>query len=258
MPRQLDADLVEIVRLFRRRRQWRHVLAIGIGAVALMLGTAMVAARLAWHDPGAAAGTGAALYAAGALGAAWGAAGGFSRRLGGWAAGTLAFGVLAVLAFLATAAVAGESRAVSRRVLAAELLDHSDVAGLLGPGTADLQTPGASIARSTSVANWRAGPYGDRGAALSLKVVRSGRQAGRLRDGRRPPGARPVGGLPGGYAQEAGRVTRIRAGRGDWVVALQVRAGGPPDPVPVLAACADYVLDLLTVASDPVPWPAAA
>ena len=328
--------------MFRRRRRWRHVLAITAGAVALVLGTAIVAARLAADAPAGtpSAGTGAALYAAGALAAAWGGAGGFTRRLGPWLAGTLILGVLAVLAFLAAAALSGNGDglitngrtgtrgpAASRaggtaassgagRVLAAELLDQADIDRLLGPGLADLQTPGAVIARSTSLALWRRpGGRGGAGAvSLSLTVKRSGRQAGRLRDGRRPPGAQPVGGLPGGYAQQfsGGRVTRVRAGRGDWVVALQLRGAGPDrpaparpvpaypvptdpvpadsvptdsvpadsvpadsvptdsvpadsvpagpvlaDPVPPLAACVDYVLDLLTVASAPVTRAAA-
>src|SRR5580698_7054592 len=92
MSRHLDAELVEVVRMFRRRRRWRHVLAITAGAVALVLGTAIVAARLAGDAPPGTPSAG---------------AGGFTRRLGPWLAGTLILGVLAVLAFLAAAALSG-------------------------------------------------------------------------------------------------------------------------------------------------------
>jgi len=49
-----------------------------------------------------------------------------------------------------------------------------------------------------------------------------------------------------------GRVTRVRASRGGWVVAMQLRAAaGADDPAPQLAADISHMLDLLTGA-----WPA--
>ena len=160
MPRPLDAEFVEVVRLFRRRRRWQHVLAMIIGAVALILGSAIVAAWLGHHatlglPP---SGAGAGLYLAGALLSGWGAARGFTARLAGWLPATLVFGVLAVLAFMLAAAFSGEtdslfangrtetsgSRSVAApsrpaataaaqlasRVLAAELLDRVAQAAL--------------------------------------------------------------------------------------------------------------------------------
>jgi hypothetical protein len=296
MPRPLDAEFIEVVRQFRRRRQWRHVLAMIIGTVALLLGSAIVAARLAHH---ATAGlpspdAGAGLYLAGALLAGWGAAGGFTSRLAGWLPATLVLGVLAMLAFVLAALFSGETdsiftngrpepsrnRAASSssssssiagappprapaRVLATELLDRADIEAFLGPAPADLETPGARIARSRSLAIWRTAPAGYSGGrairpasqpALSLTVQYSARQARSLRNGRRPARSTPVAGLAeGGYVRHhdgsAGRVTRVRAGRGDWVVALQLRTAAAGDPGPLLAASVNRMLDLLTAAS---------
>src|ERR1700679_2252052 len=86
MSRQLDAELIEVVRLFRRRRRWRHVLALIIGAVALIIGTAVLAARLTHRGVSGtpSLGAGVALYVAGALVSGWGGAGGFTARLAKW------------------------------------------------------------------------------------------------------------------------------------------------------------------------------
>jgi hypothetical protein len=159
------------------------------------------------------------------------------------------------------------------RVLAAELLDRADIEAFLGPAPADLETPGARIARSRSLAIWRAAPAGYSGGrairpasqpalsqpalsqpALSLTVQYSARQARRLSIGRRPARGTPVAGLAdGGYVRHhdgsAGRVTRVRAGRGDWVVALQLRTAAAGDPGPLLAASVHRMLDLLIAAS---------
>jgi hypothetical protein len=305
MPRPLDAEFIEVVRQFRRRRRWRHVLAMIIGAVALILGSAIVAARLAQHataglpSPGAGAG----LYLAGALLAGWGAAGGFTARLAGWLPAALVFGVLAMLAFVLAALFSGETESiftngrpepsrnpaagsgtgappprlagpssaptpasaagVAGRVLAAELLDLADIEAFLGPAPANLETPGARIARSRSLAIWRTAPAGYSAGrairpagqpALSLTVQYSARRARRLSNGRRPARGTPVAGLAdGGYVRHhdgsAGRVTRVRAGRGDWVVALQLRTAAAGDPSPLLAASVHRMLDLLIAAS---------
>jgi hypothetical protein len=279
MPRQPDAEFTEAVRLFRGRRRWRHVLAMIIGAVTLILGTAVVAARLTHHGtPGLPSlGMGAGLYAAGTLAFAWGAAGGFTARLATWLPASLVFGGLAVLMFVLAALFSGQadgifsngrpeagsrgsarpgtSSSASGRVLAAELLDRSDIERWLGPAPGDLQTPGAGIARSRSLAIWRSAAP-DR-AAVSLTVQSSVRQAARLRHGYCPPGAQAMAGLAdGGYVRRhdgrLGRVTRVRASRGDWVVAMQLRAAaGADDPAPQLAADIRHMLDLLTGA-----WPA--
>jgi hypothetical protein len=42
MPRHLDAEFAGAVCLFRGRRRWRHVLAMISGAVALILGSAVL------------------------------------------------------------------------------------------------------------------------------------------------------------------------------------------------------------------------
>jgi hypothetical protein len=144
-------------------------------------------------------------------------------------------------------------------VLAVELLDRSDIEPLLGSVPDSPQTPGATIARTRSLAIWRAcGPgltsgHQARGtdlAAVSLTVQYSARQAGRLRNGYCPRGARPVTGLAGGgYVRTSGRVIRVRSGRGDWVVALQLRRAAADDPLPLLAARVTHMMDLLTAAS---------
>src|ERR1700744_3783351 len=79
------AVTAEAIGQFPRRRRWRHVLAITARAVPLLLGTAILAAQLTRRETAGLppAGAGAALYVAGALAAAWGAAGGFPRRPGG-------------------------------------------------------------------------------------------------------------------------------------------------------------------------------
>jgi hypothetical protein len=291
MSRQPDAELAEVVRLFRGRRRWRHVLAMIIGAVALFLGTAVVAARLTHHGtPGSPSlGAGAGLYAAGTLAFSWGGAGGFTTRLARWLPASLVLGGLAVLGFALAAlfpndmfsndntgpgsrpstrpsrSSASSASSASGRVLAAELLDRSDLERWLGPAPADLQTPGARIARSRSLAIWRAAPPGRSDArsqaAVSLTVQYSARQAARLAHGRCPAGAQAMPGLAdGGYVRHhdgrLARVTRVRASQGDWVVALQLRAAARgDDPAEQLAADVRHILDLLTTAgvSTPVP-----
>jgi hypothetical protein len=283
-----------VVRRFRRRRKWRHVLAIIAGTIALILGTAIVAARLAHQQVAGtpSSGAGAGLYVAGALVCGWGGAGGFTRRLEKWLPATLILGLLAVLGFVVAAVLWNEGDAVisngqphggstrtpvppssppnssqaAGRVLAAELLDRDDIEQLLGSAQADLQTPGATVARTRSLAIWRAispgmgggSPRGARLAAVSLTVQYSARQAGRLCNGHCPRGARPVAGLAGGLAGggyvrhhdgSSGRVTRVRAGQGDWVVALQLRGAAEADPLPLLVADVRHMLDLLTAAS---------
>ena len=95
---------------------------------------------------------------------------------------------------------------------------------------------------------------GARPAAVSLTVQYSARQARRLRSGRRQAGADAIAGLgEGGYLRRhdgsAGRVTRVRAGRGDWVVSLQLRTPAAGDPAPLLAADVNHALGLLIAAS---------
>jgi hypothetical protein len=262
MPRELDPEFVEVVRLFRGRRRWRHVLAMIIGAAALILGTAVVAAHLTHRDQAGlpSLGAGAGLYAAGALLAGWGAAAGFTSRLGRWLPATVVFGVLAVLVFVLAAVFSSDTNSLTTngnttsrnpryiaspgRVLAAELLDRSDIERLLGAVPADLQTPGAKVARTRSMAIWRAAQAGvrpARQAAVSLTVQYSPRRARRL----------VQGGRIRHHDGSLGRVTRVRAGRGDWVVALQLRTGVPGDPAPLLSASVSHMLGLLTAASGP-------
>ncbi len=215
----------EAIGQFRRRRRWRHVLAMIAGGAALVLGTAVVAAQLTHRNTAGlpSAGAGAGLYGAGALLAAWGAAGGFTRRLAGWLPACLAFGVLAVLAFMAAAVFAdeadtmtykagpggasGRAPAAPGHVLAAELLGQAEIGRLLGPAPADLVTPGATAARAHSVAMWR----NDQGL-VSLNVKYSPRRAARLERG-------------GHTASHYGRVIRVRAGHAGWLVVLQLRSG---------------------------------
>jgi hypothetical protein len=109
MPRHLDAEFAGAVCLFRGRRRWRHVLAMISGAVALILGSAVLAARLTHHGtPGLPSlGAGAGLYAAGTLAFGWGGAGGFTARLATWLPASLVFGSLAVLVFVLAALFSG-------------------------------------------------------------------------------------------------------------------------------------------------------
>jgi hypothetical protein len=287
MSRQPDAELVAVVQRFRHRRRWRHLLAIGLGSVALIVGPALVAARLAPAAPRPASNpsfaVGVALYGAGALAAGWGAAGGFTRRLGRWVLGSLLFGALAMLVLLIMAVLsqngdsvfsngradpsAGRSPRPTRAgpatsppagaglVLAAELLDTADLERLLGPGVPARQTPGSVVARATSMAIWRADGRGrpSERPSVSLTVRYSARRARRTRAGHRPAGAQHAAGLDGGFVQHVsgGRVTRVRAARGDWVVTLQLR--GPADrgdAGPLLTALTGHVLGLLAAAED--------
>lgn len=181
MPRELDANFVEVVRLFRCRRRWRHVIAMIIGGVALILGTAIVGAHLTDHSvPGLASlRVGVGLYLAGALLSGWGGPRGFTRRLAIWLPACLVFGVLAVLVFAVAAVFSGEADSVvfdggsaagsartvqpvsrparasaSSRVLAAELLDRSDLERLLGRPQPTCRLPGR---RSRGPVPWPSG-----------------------------------------------------------------------------------------------------
>jgi hypothetical protein len=238
----------EAIGQFRRRRRWRHVLAITAGTVALLLGTAILAAQLTRRDTAGLppAGAGAALYVAGALAAAWGAAGGFTRRLARWVPACLIFGALAVVVFMAAAVFTSAAETLTYqpgpggaslpppgagRALAAELLGPADIALLLGPDLPELTTPGASLARSRSIAIWRnqAGMV-----SLNVKYSRS-RAAGLERSGH--------------TASRHGQVLRVRAGRAGWLVALQLRGGVAGDAEAVLAVLADRALGRLAAAS---------
>jgi hypothetical protein len=241
----------EAIGQFRRRRRWRHVLAMVAGGAALVLGTAVVAAQLTHRNTAGlpSAGAGAGLYIAGALLAAWGAAGGFTRRLAGWLPACLAFGVLAVLVFMAATVFASDADAMTYkagpggasgrapgppgRVLAAELLGQDEIGRLLGPAPADLTTPGATAARAHSVAIWR----NDQGM-VSLNVKYSPRRAARLERN-------------GHTVSHYGRVLRVRAGRDGWLMALQLRSGIARDPEPLLAELAGQALGRLAAASAP-------
>ena len=301
--RRVDAELVEVVHLFRRRRKWRHILAMVAGGVLLALGSALLAAHLTHrtmtNTPSI--GIGGGLYAAGVLLFAWGAAAGFTARLARWLPASLVLGVLAVLVLMLAAIFSAESddvffngrtegpvvarpagpagsgrpAAVGRsgrpvvtgRVLAAELLDRSDLARFFGQAQTELQTPGERMARTWSLAIWRGlpdlGPRNgarpgradrpSRSAALSLTVQYSARRAGRLQRGHRPGAGREVPGLPDGYVRHhtgsAGVVTRVRAGRGDWVVALQLRTQASDDPTELLAWYVTRMLNELNAAS---------
>jgi len=306
--RQLDADLVQIVRLFCRRRKWRHVLTMLIGAVLLILGSGAVAVHLTRQAMSGtpSIGVAGALYAAGALLFAWGTAAGFTRRLAKWLPASILLGVLAVLALVLASVFTGESdelflngrpqgestyeppsgarRAsasaagpagvadpldrpgppdspdLSGRVLAAELMDQAELEIFLGPAPADLRTPGEHAARTRSLAIWRTGPPPGTAStrpsqltALSLTVQHSARRADKLWRGRFPSGAQPVQGLPGGYVRHrtisTGNVTRVRAGRGEWVVALQLRTPHGDDPTRQLADTVARLVDLLNAAT---------
>lgn len=287
--RRLDAELIQIVRAFRRRRKWRHVLSMLLGGILLFAGSAIVAAHLTHHTLSntPAIGAGAGLYAVGVPLFAWGAAAGFTRRLATWLPVTVVLGVLTVLVLAVAAMIAtgpdqiimdhngnpqGNSRyrptppaqastsAGSNRVLAAELLTQADVARYLGPAPADLQTPGRHVARTRSLAIWRSVPGQGSGRpseqpALSLTVQHSARQADKLSRGHFPGGAQPVQGLPGGYVRHhnrpgsTGNVTRVRAGRGEWVVALQLRTPIADDPTGLLAGTVAQLIELLNAAS---------
>ncbi|HEV2639635.1 MAG TPA: hypothetical protein VGX23_31170 [Actinocrinis sp.] len=303
--RQLDAELDQIVRLFRRRRKWRHILALLAGVLLLPAGSAIVAARVTRHTMSdtPSIGVGAGVYAAGVLLFAWGAAAGFTARLARWFPATVVLGVLAVFAFGLAALFSNETdevfangrgqagtsfqpspghrsatapgiRELSGRVLAAELLSRDEVARFLGPAPAEVQTPGEHVVRARSLAIWRTGPDvrprspAGGGAAdarpsvsarvaqtsiLSLTVQHSARAAGRLRQGRFPGSGQALPGLPGGYvrrrAVSSAMVTRVRAGRGEWVVALQLRSARADDPTPLLASTVARLVDLLDAAS---------
>lgn len=294
--RHLDAELIGIVRLFQRRRKWRHILAMIVGGVLLVCGSAFIAAHLTHRTLSntPSIGAGAGLYAAGALLFGWGAAAGFTARLAKWLPASIILGVLAVLVLVLAGLFAGETNdvfhngnpdgnssyrpvpparvaksTVSNRVLAAELLDQSEVARILGPVPAQLLTPGARVVRTRSLALWRAEPPaaagpGSRSAdaraarpprpnSLSLVVQYSARKAHKLQTGYCPRGSRPTSGLVGGYVRVAakfpGAVTRVRAGRGEWVVTLQLTARASDDPGWLLTAQVARVLDLLNAAS---------
>lgn len=292
MPRQLDAELLDAVRHFRHRRRWRHILAIVIGAILLVLGTGLLAARLV-HISSVktpALGEGVGLYAAGVLLFAWGAASGFTRQLAKWLPASVVLGLVAVIVFLLAALFSNEADTLfsngrpqsgsswkpsapgqsptgsitSNRVLAAELLDQSDVERLLGSPATTLETPGASVARSRSLAVWRAAAAGQlspagrsprtsHGVAVSLTVQESARQARKIRN-RGGRGATPLKAVgDGGYVRHhdgsTGSVTRVRACRGDWVVALQLRANATVDQTGQLADNVSHLLTLLSAAS---------
>ena len=304
--RQVDAQLVETVRLFRRRRKWRHILALTVGGVLLTSGSAFIAAHVTRHELASTPGFGVAggLYVAGTLLFAWGAAAGFTARLAKWLPATVVLGLLAVLG-LALAAMFSDSsdsvfsngrgqagvtsspaagnRAPARlgahRVLAADLLTQAEIAQFLGPAPTDLHTPGAALLRTHSLAVWQAAaPINDlspvRDATppsaprqpqragnsrysdtLSLTVQRSPRRARTLREGQCPSNCQPLSNPDwGGYVRRMqvgsfNPVTRVRAGRGEWVVALQLRTGAGYDPTQQLAGMVAHVLDLLEAAS---------
>ena len=67
--RRLGAGLSRIVRSFRRRRRWRHVLSMTIGVILLIFGSAIDAVHLTHHTLSntPAIGAGRGLYAAGVL-----------------------------------------------------------------------------------------------------------------------------------------------------------------------------------------------
>lgn len=283
---QADEVFVEVVRQFRRRPKWRHILAVVFGAVLVILGSAVLAAHLTHRAPAStpAIGVGAGLYGAGALVFAWGAAGGFTARLAKWLPAAIILGMLAVLV-LALASMTtndggtlnnGRPESGSRykppaplppksplasspaarasgRVLAADLLTEAEVSWFVGPAPAALHTPGSSIARSRSLAIWRAALPGRTAATqptLSLTVHHSARTAKKFRGGFCPGSAQPLPDLGwGGYVRRLGPssnlTTRVRAGRGEWVVALQLRAGATDNPTPQLAAVVAHALDQL-------------
>ena len=283
---QLDDVFVEVVRQFRRRPKWRHILAVIFGAVLVILGSAILAAHLTHHTPvnTPALGVGAGLYGAGALVFAWGAAGGFTVRLAKWLPAAIILGMLAVLVLALASMTTNDGATInngrpesgsrykpppplppnspiasspvvraSGHVLAADLLSQAEVARFVGQATAVLHTPGSSIARSRSLAIWRAALPGRTAATqptLSLTVHHSARTAKKLRGGFCPGSAKPLPNLGwGGYVRRLGPAsnltTRVRAGRGEWVVALQLRAGTTDDPTPQLAAAVAHALDLL-------------
>jgi len=295
--RQVDAELVEVVRLFRRRRKWRHIVAMTIGGVLLTAGSGYIAAHVTHHVPAGTPGIGVAggLYIAGSLLFAWGAAAGFTTRLAKWVPATVVLGLLAVLALALAAVFSDSSDSVfhngrgsagtansptsgqrtpapvgAHRVLAAELLTQPEVAQFLGPAPADLQTSAGFLLRSRSLALWRAAPPVQDGASrphasqprdsrrsdtLSLTVQYSPKRAGKLSAGQRPSKAQPVRDVAGGgyvRRQQIGSlkpVTRVRVGRGEWVVALQLSTDAAYDPTQQLLSVVAHVLDLLNEAS---------
>lgn len=293
MPRQLDAELVGVVEHFRHRRKWRHIVAIFVGAIMLVLGTGLVAAHVAHHGTGKtpALGEGIGLYAVGVLLFAWGAARGFTRQLAKWLPASIVLGLVAVIVFLLAALLSNDADVVfsngrpqggstwrpapprrsptgsiaSSRVLAAELLDELDVEQLLGSTPATLETPGAAFARSRSLAIWRASaaaqlPTAARAAlsthapAVSLTVQESARQARKIRS-RGSRGGIAIAAIgDGGYVRHhsgsLGAVTRVRACRGRWVVALQLRTDAATDRTGELADNVSHLLTLLNAASN--------
>jgi hypothetical protein len=262
-----------------------------VGAILLLLGTALVAAHLVHHGTGKkpALGEGVGLYIAGVLLFAWGAASGFTRQLAKWLPASIVLGLVAVIVFLLAALFSNDAGTVfyngrpqsgstwkppsprqpltgsiaSNRVLAAELLDESDVEQLLGSAPAVLETPGATLARSRSLAVWRASAPGQlptaarraltHAAAVSLTVQESARQARKIRnrESHGPTAITTIG--DGGYVRHhngsLGTVTRVRACRGNWVVALQLRADAAADQTGQLADNVSHLLTLLNAAS---------
>jgi hypothetical protein len=266
MIRPLDTGVVAAVARFTRRRRWLHLLAILAGTVLLVLGSAVIAARLTGHAPATLPniGVGAALYVAGAVLVALGAARGFTARLAIWLPASLVLGVL-VIAVLALGALfpgtvdqlrqpgnsssqgsIGLAPAPSADpALALAVYGRSDVEKFLGPEATEPQTPGATLLRRSSLARWRTkGLRPTTSPSLTLIVQYRPGQAARAGSGSQIPGYGPFARVQ--RRQFAGMMTTyVRDHRAPWAVSLQLRDSGATDSTPGLAQDVTEILDLL-------------
>jgi hypothetical protein len=270
----VDAGVVAAVQRFTRRRRWLHLVAIFVGTVLLVLGSAVIAARVTGHAPAKLPGTGAgvALYVAGAVIVAYGAARGLTTRLAIWLPVSLVLGVLVILvlslgAFFPDAvdelnrpssssssgSLAPTPALSADRPLAVEVYGRSDVERFLGPEATEPQTPGAALARRSSLARWRTKGLRPT-ASPTLTLILQYRPGRAARSGSGTP-------IPGGgpYARVrrqpfAGMMTTyVRDHRAPWVVSLQLRDSGRTDRTAELARDVAAILDLLHRCGGPEP-----
>jgi 4-amino-4-deoxy-L-arabinose transferase-like glycosyltransferase len=282
MVRPLDAGVVAAVHRFTRRRRWLHILAILAGIVLLVLGSAIIAARVTGHAPAKLPGMaeGLALYVAGAVLVAFGAARGLTARLAIWLPASLVLGVLVILVLALVALFPGTVDELERPgssssqgalgpspdmapsadgALAVEVYGRSDVERYLGPDATEAQTPGLALTRRSSLARWRTkGVRPTASPSLTLILQYRPGQAARGGMGTPIPGNAPYARVR--RREFAGMMTTyVRDHRAPWVVSLQLRDAGRTDPTPELARDVTQILDLLHQCDGRLPvrlrWP---
>jgi hypothetical protein len=262
----LDAGVVAAVHGFTRRRRWLHLMAIIAGTVLVVLGSAIIAARVTGHAPAKLPGTavGVALYVGGAVLVAVGAARGLTARLAIWLPASLVLGVLVIVVLAFGALFPGTVDQLQQQgsasssqgplapapstdaaALAVEVYKRPDVEKFLGPQATEPQTPGATLARRSSLARWRTlGLRPTASPTLTLILQYRPGQAARSGSGTAIPGAGPYARVR--RQQFAGMMTTyVRDHRAPWVVSLQLRDSGRTDPTPALARDVAEILDLL-------------